>query len=234
MPPACSNRSFTVFLRRKNTPPSRWTGPEGLSILPSIPASPSVKTWRRCSTRPAGASEAFPCLKAALPPYRPIWPCGASRAHGTSRDVRADARQRTLSRRAAVPRSGIAQERTAVPQQRRLPAPSGPRRQGNAQLLKLAAPHDLWMHTGGGPGAHILIRRDHTAQEIPSRTISEARHPFRAQELAQGRNAGGRHRRARQVRPSHTRREAGTVRIDRMEPAIIVTPDPSLEEKLAL
>ncbi|MFR7887301.1 MAG: NFACT family protein [Bilophila wadsworthia] len=49
-------------------------GPEGLSILPSIPASPSVKTWRRCSTRPAGASEAFPCLKAALPPYRPIWP----------------------------------------------------------------------------------------------------------------------------------------------------------------
>ena len=44
MPPACSNRSFTVFLRRKNTPPSRWTGPEGLSILPSIPASPSVKT----------------------------------------------------------------------------------------------------------------------------------------------------------------------------------------------
>ena len=26
----------------------------------------------------------------------------------------------------------------------------------------------------------------------------------------------------------------GTVRIDRMEPAIIVTPDPSLEEKLAL
>lgn len=105
---------------------------------------------------------------------------------------------------------------------------------GNAQLLKLAAPHDLWMHTGGGPGAHILIRRDHAAQEIPSRTISEARHPFRAQELAQGRNAGGRHRRARQVRPSHTRREAGTVRIDRMEPAIIVTPDPSLEEKLAL
>lgn len=45
---------------------------------------------------------------------------------------------------------------------------------GNAQLLKLAAPHDLWMHTGGGPGAHILIRRDHAAQEIPSRTISEA------------------------------------------------------------
>ena len=105
---------------------------------------------------------------------------------------------------------------------------------GNAQLLKLAAPHDLWMHTGGGPGAHILIRRDHAAQEIPSRTISEAAilsvlKSWRKDETQVDVIAA----RAKFVHPIRGAKP-GTVRIDRMEPAIIVTPDPSLEEKLAL
>lgn len=34
-------------------------GPTDLSILPSIHVSPSVKTWRRCSTRPAGQARPF-------------------------------------------------------------------------------------------------------------------------------------------------------------------------------
>ena len=105
---------------------------------------------------------------------------------------------------------------------------------GNAQLLKLAAPHDLWMHTGGGPGAHILIRRDHAAQEIPSRTISEAAilsvlKSWRKDETQVDVIAAL----AKFVHPIRGAKP-GTVRIDRMEPAIIVTPDPSLEEKLAL
>ena len=105
---------------------------------------------------------------------------------------------------------------------------------GNAQLLKLAAPHDLWMHTGGGPGAHILIRRDHAAQEIPSRTVSEAAilsvlKSWRKDEVQVDVIAAL----AKFVHPIRGAKP-GTVRIDRMEPAIIVTPDPSLEEKLAL
>ena len=99
---------------------------------------------------------------------------------------------------------------------------------GNAQLLKLAAPHDLWMHTGGGPGAHILIRRDHAAQEIPSRTISEAAilsvlKSWRKDETQVDVIAAL----AKFVHPIRGAKP-GTVRIDRMEPAIIITPDPSL------
>ncbi|MFQ8734735.1 MAG: NFACT RNA binding domain-containing protein [Bilophila wadsworthia] len=94
---------------------------------------------------------------------------------------------------------------------------------GNAQLLKLAAPHDLWMHTGGGPGAHILIRRDHAAQEIPSRTISEAAilsvlKSWRTDETQVDVIAAL----AKFVHPIRGAKP-GTVRIDRMEPAIIVT-----------
>lgn len=105
---------------------------------------------------------------------------------------------------------------------------------GNAQLLKLAAPHDLWMHTGGGPGAHVLIRRDHAAQEIPSRTLAEAAtlsvlKSWRKDEVQVDVIAAL----AKFVHPIRGARP-GTVRIDRMEPAIIVTPDPSLEERLAL
>lgn len=105
---------------------------------------------------------------------------------------------------------------------------------GNAQLLKLASPHDLWMHTGGGPGAHVLIRRDHAAQDIPPRTLTEAAtlsvlKSWRKDETQVDVIAAL----AKFVHPIRGARP-GTVRIDRMEPAIIVTPDPLIEERLAL
>ncbi len=105
---------------------------------------------------------------------------------------------------------------------------------GNALLLKLASPHDLWMHTGGGPGAHVLIRRDHAAQEIPARTISEAAtlsvlKSWRKDETQVDVIAAL----AKFVHPIRGAKP-GTVRIDRMEPAIIVTPDPALEERLSV
>ncbi|MEG2139198.1 MAG: NFACT RNA binding domain-containing protein [Bilophila sp.] len=103
---------------------------------------------------------------------------------------------------------------------------------GNAQLLKLASPNDLWMHTGGGPGAHVLIRRDHAAQEIPVATRTEAAilavlKSWRKDEVQVDVIAAF----AKYVHPIRGARP-GTVRIDRAEPAIIVTPDPSLEERL--
>lgn len=105
---------------------------------------------------------------------------------------------------------------------------------GNAQLLKLASPHDLWMHTGGGSGAHVLIRRDHAAQDIPARTLAEAAtlsvlKSWRKDETQVDVIAAL----AKFVHPIRGARP-GTVRIDRMEPAIIVTPDPEVEERLAL
>jgi predicted ribosome quality control (RQC) complex YloA/Tae2 family protein len=46
--------------------------------------------------------------------------------------------------------------------------------QGNQVLLKLARAHDLWLHVHGGPGAHVVIRRESLAREIPERTMQEA------------------------------------------------------------
>jgi hypothetical protein len=46
--------------------------------------------------------------------------------------------------------------------------------EGNRDLLKLANPFDLWLHVEDGPSAHLIIRRDHAAQEIPEWTMEEA------------------------------------------------------------
>lgn len=46
--------------------------------------------------------------------------------------------------------------------------------EGNRALLKLASPFDFWLHVEDGPSAHLLVRRDHAAQEIPERTLQEA------------------------------------------------------------
>ena len=105
---------------------------------------------------------------------------------------------------------------------------------GNALLLKLASPHDLWMHTGGGPGAHVLIRRDHAAQDIPQTTLTEAAtlcvlKSWRKDEVQVDVIAAL----AKFVHPIRGARP-GTVRIDRMEPAIIVSPEADLEIRLAL
>lgn len=105
---------------------------------------------------------------------------------------------------------------------------------GNAQLLKLAAPHDLWMHTGGGPGAHVVIRRDHAAQEIPAGTLAEAAtlavlKSWRKDEVQVDVIAAL----VKYVHPIRGARP-GTVRIDRTEPAIIVSPSPDLETRLAV
>jgi predicted ribosome quality control (RQC) complex YloA/Tae2 family protein len=42
------------------------------------------------------------------------------------------------------------------------------------QLLRLASPFDLWFHVADGPGAHVILRRDHPGREVPRRSIEEA------------------------------------------------------------
>ncbi len=47
--------------------------------------------------------------------------------------------------------------------------------QANHQLLTQAAsPFDYWLHAQDGPGAHVIIKRDFPAQEVPEQTIHEA------------------------------------------------------------
>lgn len=105
---------------------------------------------------------------------------------------------------------------------------------GNALLLKLASPHDLWMHTGGGPGAHVVIRRDHAAQDIPATTLTEAAtlavlKSWRKDDVQVDVIAAL----VKYVHPIRGARP-GTVRIDRTEPTIIVSPSPDLEARLAM
>ena len=45
---------------------------------------------------------------------------------------------------------------------------------GNGLALKMASPHDYWLHTANGPSAHLIIRRDHPGQTVPERTLQEA------------------------------------------------------------
>lgn len=46
--------------------------------------------------------------------------------------------------------------------------------EGNRRLLKLARSFDLWCHAEDGPSAHLLVRRDHAAQDVPESTLLEA------------------------------------------------------------
>jgi predicted ribosome quality control (RQC) complex YloA/Tae2 family protein len=47
--------------------------------------------------------------------------------------------------------------------------------QANHQLLTQAAsPFDYWLHAHGGPGAHVIVKRDYPTQELPEQTIQEA------------------------------------------------------------
>jgi len=44
----------------------------------------------------------------------------------------------------------------------------------NDQLLRLANAFDLWFHVADGPGAHVIVRRDHPGREVPRRSLLEA------------------------------------------------------------
>ncbi len=41
-------------------------------------------------------------------------------------------------------------------------------------LSKLASPFDFWFHVEDGPGAHVILKRDHPNQEVPERSMIQA------------------------------------------------------------
>lgn len=104
--------------------------------------------------------------------------------------------------------------------------------EGNAAVLRLGAAHDLWLHAADGPSAHLVIRRDHGAQEIPEITLREAailvglRSWQREDAQAHIMCAWVRHVRA--VKGAGP----GKVRVDRVERTLTVVLDPALEERL--
>lgn len=105
---------------------------------------------------------------------------------------------------------------------------------GNAAVLKLAAPHDLWLHVGGGPGAHVIIRRDHAGQTVPETTLQEAgglailkswKKDERPADVV--RALAGHVHPLRGGRPGETR-------VDKYEEGLSVSPEPDLEQRLTV
>ncbi|WP_300157167.1 NFACT RNA binding domain-containing protein [Solidesulfovibrio sp.] len=41
-------------------------------------------------------------------------------------------------------------------------------------LLRKANPFDLWFHVANGPGAHVILRRDHPRREVPRASLAQA------------------------------------------------------------
>ncbi|MEF3697333.1 NFACT RNA binding domain-containing protein [Desulfolutivibrio sp.] len=51
----------------------------------------------------------------------------------------------------------------------------GKNARANEELLrKAASPFDYWFHVEGGPGAHVILRRDHPGREVPRQSLIEA------------------------------------------------------------
>jgi hypothetical protein len=100
--------------------------------------------------------------------------------------------------------------------------------EGNLALLRLADPYDLWMHVAGGPGAHVLVRRE-SGQDIPRRSLHEAANLALVKSRRRG-SAGAEIicAQARHVRPVKGGKP-GSVRVDKMECALELQLNPDIE-----
>ncbi|MGM0610206.1 MAG: NFACT RNA binding domain-containing protein [Thermodesulfobacteriota bacterium] len=51
----------------------------------------------------------------------------------------------------------------------------GKNSKANHQLLsRVASPFDYWLHVRGGPGAHVILKRDHPQQHVPDSSLEQA------------------------------------------------------------
>jgi predicted ribosome quality control (RQC) complex YloA/Tae2 family protein len=107
--------------------------------------------------------------------------------------------------------------------------------QANHQLLtKAASPFDYWLHAQGGPGAHVIIKRDFAAQDVPEGTIQEA---ACLAALSSHLKMAGRGDvlvcLVRDVRPIKGA-PMGLVNVDKVLRTVRPVVDPALEERLRL
>lgn len=103
---------------------------------------------------------------------------------------------------------------------------------GNALALKLAAPHDYWLHTADGPSAHVIIRRDHSGQQVPERTLHEAGMLAALKSWQKdAESASIQYSLAKYIHPMKNA-APGMVRIDRSEGSFRVRLERDIEERL--
>ncbi len=105
--------------------------------------------------------------------------------------------------------------------------------QGNQALLKMALPHDLWLHAEDGPSAHLIIRLSHAAQEVPEQTMNEAgilvALKSRYRDDLKARIMCARVADVKSVKGA----KAGTVQVRRALPGLVVAVAADLEARLA-
>jgi predicted ribosome quality control (RQC) complex YloA/Tae2 family protein len=109
----------------------------------------------------------------------------------------------------------------------------GKNAKANHQLLsQVASPFDLWFHAEGGPGAHVILKRDFAAQEVPERTMQQA--AVLAGLASWQRDAGKAAVLCALVRDVRKVKGAalGQVFVDAVRESLLVPLDPGLEERL--
>lgn len=106
--------------------------------------------------------------------------------------------------------------------------------EGNAELLRIASPFDWWLHAEDGPSAHLIIRRDHPAHQVPERTLAEAATLVAVKSWQ--RNAARARIMVALVRDVRAVKGAapGAVRVDAVARSLAVVPDATLEGALRL
>ena len=100
-------------------------------------------------------------------------------------------------------------------------------------LSELASPFDYWLHAEGGPGAHVIIKRDHPGQDVPQATLIQAAVLAGLSSWRAGDSkANVLYAQAREVRKMKGA-ALGQVRLDSAK-TLLVDLDPSLEERLRI
>jgi hypothetical protein len=107
--------------------------------------------------------------------------------------------------------------------------------QANHDMLSRAAsPHDYWLHAAGGPSAHVILRRDYPDQPVPEQSLVEAATLCALKSWRKGDAKAevllARVKDVRKVKGA----AIGSVAVDEVERTLLVTLDPTLEERLSI
>lgn len=107
------------------------------------------------------------------------------------------------------------------------------RNANHALLTKLAGPADYWFHAEDGPGAHVILRRDHPGQAVPEQSLREAAIlAGLASHFAGAGRASVICAEVRHVRP--VKGTPGLARVDQRLRTLLVELEPELEERLRI
>ena len=111
----------------------------------------------------------------------------------------------------------------------------GRNQKANHQLLsQLAGSQDYWFHAQDGPGAHVILKRDYSTQQVPRTSLEQAaviaalaswqKQAAKAQVMC------ARVKNVRKIKGA----ALGQVLVDQVEESLLVDMDASLEERLRI